>query len=462
VKYSYSPKGRKPRTTQVTPQLAGMLQAAEKMVEHGNWPQAETLARRVILEAPGHPGAQGILGILAVEKDDFKAGIQLLAEALAAGYRSAAAYRYYGYALKQLGLVDRALEAYQKGWAEDSRDPALASNIASALMVKANWPEARKWVKKALDLQPGFADARLNQGLLDLQAGDLIKGWEGYEARWDLPGFRRPVFGRSVWGGTPTKGKHLLLYPDQGLGDSLMFARYVPKIAAMGLAVHLLVQKELKAVFETLDGTVSVHTYDEELPEFDLHTSLPSLPRLFKTTLETIPWNGPYLGVPARVPHRAQLDAALAVGTGKRIGLVWQGNPSHGHDAYRSIPAEVIRPLAELPGLTWFSLQLGAPDPLPLPGMVDLAPHLTDFADTAHALAELDVLVSVDTSVAHMAGAMGKPVLLLLHQNTDWRWFLERQDSPWYPGHTLLRQDKYGDWFQPVAAAAALLKQNQK
>lgn len=458
MKYPYSPKGHKPRLTPSPPQASGMIQAAEQMVQHGNWPQAETLARKVLREVPGHPGAEGILGILAVEKDDFQAGIQLLSAALLAGYRTAAAYRYYGYALKQVGQVDRALEAYQKGWAMDARDPALANNLASAMMVKARWPEARKWAQKALELKPDFADARLNLGLLDLQAGNFKAGWEGYEARWDIPGFRRPHFGRSVWGGSPTKGKHLLLYPDQGLGDTLMFARYVPKVAAMGLAVHLLVQQELKDVFETLDGPVSLHTYEEELPEFDLHSSLPSLPRLLKTTPETIPWNGPYLSVPARVPHRAELDEALASRTGRRIGLVWQGNPAHGHDGYRSIPVEQLRPLGDLPGLSWFSLQLGWQDPLPIPGMVDLAPHLGNFADTAHALSGLDALVSVDTSAAHLAGAMGLPVLLLLHQNTDWRWLLDRSDSPWYPNHKLLRQDRYGDWTGPVAAAAAELR----
>lgn len=453
MKYAYAPKGRKPRPQPATSAAAGMLQAAEQMVQHGNWPQAETLARKVLREVPGHPGAEGILGILAVEKDDFPTGIQVLTGAIADGYRSPAVYRYLGYALKQMGEVDAALEAYRRGWELDPRDPALANNFASALMVKARWPEARTWALRALDLKPGYPDARLNLGLLDLQAGDLQKGWEGYEARWDLPGFRRPNFGRSLWGGSATRGKHLLLYPDQGLGDTLMFARYVPRVAAMGLAVHLLGQKELLPVLATLEGALSLHTHGEQLPEFDLHASLPSLPRLLKTaTVEAIPWSGPYLGVPARVPHRVELDAALAAAPGRKVGLVWRGNRAHGHDAYRSVPAEALAALAGLPGITWFSLQLEAEGRLPLPGMVDLAPFLGDFADTAHALEALDLLVSVDSSVAHLAGAMGRPVLLLLHRNADWRWFLERTDSPWYPGHTLLRQARYGDWAGPVAA----------
>jgi tetratricopeptide (TPR) repeat protein len=459
MKYAYAPKGKKPRGAAATPQLAGLVQAAEQMVQHGNWPQAETLAQQALREAPGHPGALGILGILAVERDDFQVGLQHLQEALGGGYRSSAAYRYAGYAFKQLGEVDRALDAYRKGLELDPRDPALANNMASALMVKAKWKEAAGWAQKSLALQPGFADARLNLGLLDLQAGRFLEGWEGYDARWDLPGFKRPPFKRPLWGGSPSRGKHLLLYPDQGLGDTLMFARYVPLVAAMGLSVHLLVQAELKDLLGTLEGAVSLHTYGEELPEFDLHTSLPSLPRLLKTRVDTIPWPGPYLHAPARIAHREELDRLLAQGEGrKRVGLVWQGNPNHGHDAFRSLPPELLESLAGIPGLAWFGLQVGSAGPMPLEGMADLAPHLGDFADTAHALEHLDLLVSVDTAAAHLAGAMGKPVLLFLHQNSDWRWLLDREDSPWYPGHRLLRQRRYGDWTGPMEQVARLLQ----
>jgi len=459
MKYAYVPKGRKPRGIPPAPQLAGLIQAAEQMVQHGNWPQAETLARQALREAPGHPGALGILGILAVERDDFQAGLPHLQEALAGGYRSAAAYRYFGYALKQLGEVDRALDAYRKGLELDPRDPALANNMASALMVKARWKDAAVWARKSLALQPGFPDAKLNLGLLDLQAGQFESGWEGYDARWDLPGFKRPPLKRPLWGGSPSKGKHLLLYPDQGLGDTLMFARYVPVVAGMGLSVHLLAQAELKDLLGTLEGAVSLSTHGDELPEFDLHTSLPSLPRLLKTRVDSIPWTGPYLHAPARIAHREDLDRLLAQGEGrKRVGLVWQGNPNHGHDAFRSLPPDLLRPLAEIQGVAWFGMQVGGSGPMPIEGMVDLAPCLGDFADTAHALGQMDVLVSVDTAAAHLAGAMGKPVLLLLHQNSDWRWLLDRQDSPWYPGHRLIRQSRYGDWAAPIERVAGLLR----
>ena len=455
MKYAYAPKGKKPRGAPAPPQLSGLIQAAEQMVQHGNWPQAETLARQTLREAPGHPGALGILGILAVERDEFLPGIGHLQEALAAGYRSAAAYRYLGYALKQLGQVDRAVEAYRKGLELDPRDPALANNMASALMVKAQWKEAAEWARKSLLLQPDFPDAKLNLGLLDLQAGRFEPGWEGYDARWDLPGFKRPPLARPLWGGSPSRGKHLLLYPDQGVGDTLMFSRYVPAVAALGLAVHLLVQPELKELLGTLEGAVSIRTFGEELPEFDLHTSLPSLPRLLKTRVDTIPWPGPYLRAPASIAHREELDRLLASGQGRRrVGLVWRGDAVPGHE---NLPAELLGPLAEIPGLAWFSLQRGGAGALPLEGMVDLAPCLGGYADLAHAVAQLDVLVSVDTVTAHLAGALGRPVLLLLHQNSDWRWLLGREDSPWYPGHRLLRQSRYGDWAAPLEKVALLL-----
>ena len=263
MKYAYAPKGRKPRASPVRAHTAGLVQAAEQMLQHGNWPQAETLARQLLRESPGHPGALGLLGILAVERDDFPTGIEHLREALGGGYQSAAAFRYYGYALKQLGQVDAALEAYRKGLALDPRDAALANNMASALMVKARWREARDWVRAALALQPDFTDARLNLGLLDLQAGDFKAGLEGYDARWDLPGFKRPALARPLWAGSPSRGKQLLLYPDQGLGDTIMFARFATAVAAMGPVVHLVVQPELKAVLSTLEGPASFHAYGE-------------------------------------------------------------------------------------------------------------------------------------------------------------------------------------------------------
>ncbi len=459
MKYAYAPKGRKPRPAASAPQLSGLIQAAEQMVQHGNWPQAETLARQVLRDAPGHPGALGILGILAVERDDFPLGLQHFQEAFAGGYRSSAAYRYCGYAFKQLGEVDRAIEAYRKGLELDPRDPALANNMASAMMVKARWQEATEWARKSLALQPEFADARLNLGLLHLQAGNFEAGWEGYDARWDLPGFKRPALKRPLWGGSPSHGKHLLLYPDQGLGDTLMFARFVPVVAAMGLAVHLLVQPELKEVLGTLDGALSLHAFGEELPEFDLHTSLPSIPRLLKTRVDSIPWSGPYLHAPARIPHRAQLDGHLDAAQGrKKVGLVWQGRPQPGDPSGRTLTPDLLKPLGEIPGLAWFGLQAEGHGPLPLENLVDLAPHLEDFSDMAHALGRLDAVVSVDTDLAHLAGALGRPVLLLLQQSSDWRWLLQREDSPWYPGHRLLRQTRSGDWTWPLCRAAELLR----
>ena len=398
------------------------------------------------------------MGILAVDRGDFPAGVHLIGDALTAGYRSALAYRYFGYATQHMGDVDRAIDAYRNGLELDPLEPVLANNLALALMVKARWKEAAEWARTALTLRPGFAEARFNLGRLDLQAGDFAAGWEGYDARWELPGCARPPIQHPLWDGSAHPGKHLLLYPDQGMGDSLMFARYIPAVANLGLQVHLLVQPELKEILQTVEGVASIRTYGEELPAFDLHTSLPSLPRLLNTRVDTIPWRGAYLHTPDRIDQREELDRLLRVGRGrKRVGVIWQGNPNFGDDTPRALPPELLQPLGRIPDLILYSLQFGGTGPLPIEGMVDLGPHLQGFANTAHALDQLDVLVSVDTAVAHLAGAMGKEVLLLLHQNSDWRWLLGREDSPWYPGHRLLRQAKYSDWSEPLKRVGQIL-----
>ncbi|MBI4911190.1 MAG: glycosyltransferase family protein [Acidobacteria bacterium] len=449
--HAQPPKGRRQERA---PALAGMVQAAVRMVEQGNWSHAETLARQALREAPGHPGAVAVLGILAVEREDLQTGLVHLKEALAAGHRSAAAYRYLGYALSRLGEVEGALDACRRGLEMDPRDPALANNMASALMSKARWEEARGWALRALELQPESAHARFNLGLLDLQKEDFEAGWEGYEARWELPGHRRPSLGRGLWGGTPLPGKHLLVYPDQRVEDTLMFARFLRPVADLGLAVHLVVQPELKDLFHPWSFLASLRAAEESLPEFDVHASLASLPRLLKVRRETPVWKGPYFSVPLLVPHRAELDRRLEV-EGRRIGLLWRDPFAQGPDPFRSLPPEGARHLDPGAAGTLFTFSpLGSAQ-----NTVDLQDCLGGLADLAHALSRLDLLVSVDAPAAHLAGAMGIPTLLLLHQNSDWRWGLGREDSPWYPGHRLLRQARYGDWNGPLAAAGSLLRE---
>ncbi len=287
------------------------------------------------------------------------------------------------------------------------------------------------------------------QGFLDLLFGRMPQGWEGHEARLRIPGLVGPTrtFTQPAWKGESFAGKTLLLCYEQGLGDTLMFIRYAPLAKALGGQVILEAQPSLAAVAATCPGVDRVIPRGEPLPPFDLHASLLSLPWLFRTDLSTLPAEIPYLDVPTLVPHRQVLSELLALTQGRtRIGLVWAGNPGHKRDGERSISASTLAPLGALPGVTWFSFQLGRTDVPPLPNMISLAPLLGDFSDTAYALSGMDLVITVDTALAHLAGAIGIPTLLLLTFQPDWRWMLDREDSPWYPSLHLYRQPRMGDW----------------
>jgi hypothetical protein len=281
-----------------------------------------------------------------------------------------------------------------------------------------------------------------------LRAGDLARGWELYEARLGDIGQKKIQwrFTKPRWNGEPFPGRTLLLHWEQGFGDTLMFVRFAAQAKALGGRVVLVAQKDLAELAGTCPGVDEVVPHLGRLPPYDLQLPLLSLPSVFRTGLGSIPAAVPYLDVPERVPNRAALAAALAASTGKvRIGLVWAGSPVHGRDQERSIPAPALAPLAALPGVAWHSFQMG-PEPPPWPGMVALAPWLRNFSDTAYALSGMDLVITVDTAVAHLAGAMAIPTLLLLPFAPDFRWMLERQDSPWYPTMRLYRQSRPGDW----------------
>jgi hypothetical protein len=311
------------------------------------------------------------------------------------------------------------------------------------------WAEYAAEIERFRKVDPNCAFLDFEQSFLDLLLGDMRRGWEHFEARLSIPQAWRPqrAFGEPAWQGEPFAGRTLLLWPEQGLGDTLMALRYLPLVKALGGRVILETQPGLRDVAATRAGADLVISTEDPLPTFDLQASLMSLPWIFRTELGTIPAEVPYVDVPAEVPHRAAIQEALALAGGRpRIGLVWAGGPGHARDFERSLPASALAPLAALPGVAWFSLQVGNQEVPPLPGLVPLAPLLGDFSDTAFALRGLDRLITVDTSVAHLAGALGIPTLLLLAHQPDYRWMLDRPDSPWYPTLRLYRQPTYGDW----------------
>ncbi|VWD50804.1 TPR domain-containing protein [Burkholderia lata] len=345
---------------------------------------------------------------------------------------------------------DDALDDLARVIAATPRDKLAHFHRGSALRALRRHEDALHAYAEAIDIDPDYVHAHCMRSFLCLSIGDFEAGWAEYEWRWrdsQLDGSRRD-FAQPRWThGVPLKGQTILLYPEQGLGDTLQFCRYVPLVKALGARVVVEAPVELKALFATLDGVDALVARGDPLPPFDLHCPLLSLPLEFRTDLSSIPAGGPYLRAdPARVGHwRARLGAADR----PRIGLVWSGNPLHLNDRNRSITLADLLPLLD-DRFQWISLQKVIRDEdrpvLAASPIRFVGDELTDFAETAALTEAMDAVISVDTSVAHLAGALGRPLAVMLPHTPDFRWLLDRDDSPWYPGARLFRQPEGGQW----------------
>ncbi|MGH6725326.1 MAG: tetratricopeptide repeat protein [Pseudolabrys sp.] len=350
-----------------------------------------------------------------------------------------------------LGRFEMAMASYAKA-IELQPDYAVAYyNRGNCLQQLKRFVEAVASYEQALALQPDFAPARLNQSLSRLVTGDFEPGWRGYEWRLDVesPGNSKRSFARPQWTGRQDiSGKTIYLHAEQGLGDAILLCRYVPLIAARGARVVLEVSMPLVELMTTLAGSPQVIYRTDGPADYDLQCPLPSLPLAFGTRLATIPADVPYLrATPERV---AQWRDRLGPKHRPRIGLAWSGEPTHPNDQNRSIALHALLPLLQTDA-TFVSLQKGvrAADAADLQARSDLVhfgDELKNFADTAALVANLDLVISIDSSVAHLAGALAKPVWVLLPYIPDWRWLLDRDDSPWYPTARLFRQDDSRAW----------------
>ncbi len=335
--------------------------------------------------------------------------------------------------------------------------PAAAS-IGETLLRLGRRAEAKRWFREAIGHRPDDHPARMGLAVCLLAEGDFIRGWQAFESRLNDPGVRRslPILeGRTLLRGEPVAGRTIVLMAEQGFGDTLQFVRYARVLRAEGARVVLLVPPDLVRLLEPLGDVVRAK--GEAPPPFDALCPMLSLPGVLGTEVETIPADIPYLAAPpeAAAGWRARLPPTAK----RRIGLAWSGNPEHLLDADRSIPLAALAPLVSLPGCEFHALHKAIrPADLPLPdGVIDHRPALVDFAATAGLVAQMDAVVSVDTSVAHLAGGMGRPLHLLLPFHADFRWLEERADSPWYPTARLWRQPARGDWASPIGHLAAAL-----
>lgn len=368
-----------------------------------------------------------------------------------------------------LGIIfekqERVADAVAAHRCAVAADPGYAkghANLAVALRNAGEIDEALAVSRHAVALDPEQPLAQYNHAHFLLMNGDFANGFEAYRWRRKSRSLSDgdPTFSEPEWQGEPLDGRTLLLFAEYGLGDALHFVRYLPMVTARGGHIVLQVQPALASLLRTLPD-VTVIPRGEPLPPFDLQLPLMSLPRVFGTTLDTIPADVPYLHAD---PERLlRWRAALADVTALKVGVAWAGNIRHKGDRQRSLSAEAVLPRLVMPGVQLYSLQKEPrPDDGPVLAalnrhIVDLAPALGDFADTAAAVASLDLVIAVDTSVAHLAGALGRPVWMLTPYALDWRWLRDREDSPWYPTMRLFRQRRPREWDDPLMRLSAAL-----
>jgi tetratricopeptide (TPR) repeat protein/ribosomal protein S18 acetylase RimI-like enzyme len=352
-----------------------------------------------------------------------------------------------------------AIESCRQCLDKDPASAGLLSNLGLCHQMVDEFDMAMTLFGRAIAANPEFTEARFNRALLRLARGDFAEGWREYEQRWHVPYMEKPGIAAPLWDGEPLDGRTILLYAEQGFGDAIQFLRYVPRVMACGGRVVLRLHRLLVRLAASLPGELSIVASNNRLPEFDAWCPLLSLPRLFDTRLESIPVDVPYLAVRPALAERWR--RRLAALPGWRIGLVWAGDPRHINDFRRSLELDRLAPLFRVPGINWVSLQTGprAGDAAMLAAapMLDLSAELTDFAETAGVIANLDLVIAADTAVAHLAGALAAPVWTLLPHSPDWRWLLARDDSPWYPTMRLFRQPVPGDWDAVIAKVQAAL-----
>ncbi|GEO81536.1 glycosyltransferase [Pararhodospirillum oryzae] len=470
------------------------LQTAARAQAQGSLEVAERILSAIVTQSPGTAVAAYRLALLHHGRGEFAEAARLIEQALLSDPENATYHCDLGVMYKNQKNLEKRLECYRRAVELDPKNPAILANYASALndddcpmeaevvcrqalavndqafaavvnlgsalMAQNRLDEALEQFEKANVLDPNYPENGKNLGMCLLLKGDLPRGFAAYEGRFAS---KLDVLGRSYpqprWDGRPFPGRTLFLHSEQGMGDTLQFIRYVPLVKILGSRVIVECQEPLLPVVRTVKGADEVIAAGTTPPPFDLYCSLMSLPYLLGDTLSTLPADVPYVSVPGPAPRLFQ--EARATSAPFKVGLVWAGSPGHGNDRRRSMALSALAPLLDVPGVTFFSLQKGpAADQLSAfkGRLIDLGPALSDFGDTAAVVSQLDLVIAVDTSIIHLAGALGRPVWALLAFHPDWRWLLEREDTPWYPSMRLFRQGPDGRWGPVVERVRAALQ----
>jgi Tfp pilus assembly protein PilF len=474
-------------------QIRKLLETAVAHQRAGRLREAEPLYRQVLSSQPKNTDALFLLGLITQSTRRFAESVEFFQRAVEANPKSAKYFVNLGLSLGGMGLgrTADATAALRSAVAIDPNIPEAWANLGNELGNDHQYDEAMVCYQKALKLRPDFADAHCNLGALLqktlptlepaiaayekaitiqsdfalahwdlglalLLRGDYPRGLAEYEWRWKTETVVVPrKFPQPRWDGGDLGGKTILLHAEQGFGDTIHMARYVPLVAARGGRVILECQPPLSRLLQSLNSVQQIIPAGQQLPAFDVHCPLLTLPLVFKTTVETIPAAVPYLRAD-KEPSRQWSNRLPPDIRRPLIGLVWAGRPENKNDRNRSMRLQDFAPLGGIQDARFVSLQLGpSADQLrqPPPGLelLDFAGELRDFADTAALVAHLDLVIAVDTAVAHLAGALAKPVWILIPTMPDWRWMLGREDSPWYPTMRIFRQKTRGDWTDVMA-----------
>lgn len=417
---------------------------------------------RVLELDPENSYAYNNLGLLWMDAGDRGQAAECFRRAIALNPEQAAVYNNLGTVLEEQYCLAEAEAAYRRAIELRPRYPEAQYNLGRFLKVVQRLEEAVPYLLRAIELQPAYQEAKYSLASLYLQQGKFAKGWRLYEQS------RRRRYGSSYfaaphWQGEELTGRSILLYWEYGFGDTLQFVRYVPYIAALAAKTDLWVQQPLADLLANTYPELIVYSgTDAPAESYDYVCSLMSLPVILETCLENIPPAAAYV---TRTHREAaapwqQLLATIADDEYK-VGLVWAGNPKHQNDDNRSISFSLLLPLLAVQTVSWVSLQVG-PRAGDIAGVacpvLDVSDGLTSFLDTARIIEQLDLVITVDTSVAHLAGSLGKETWVLLAFDADWRWLLTREDCPWYPSVRLFRQREPGDWPAVVARVRATLK----
>ena len=446
--------------------LPDILRIANEYQEAGRLAEASLLLDCILAVAPTNGGALHLAGIVAFHRGDPSAALDLMQRSLRYGIDTPLYYRNICEVYRMLGRLDEALASAREASRLAPADPLCLHNQAVIHQHRGELDESLGCAGRALALDPGHAGAHFVRAEALLVRGEMAEGWEEYEWRFRIGGapMLLPPTKKPQWDGSTLAGQTLLLVADQGLGDVIQFARYIPWAEGRCPAIAIACTAEIAPLLRQIAPGATLFLRWEDCPDYAAYEALSGLPRLAGTRLDTIPAPIPYLHAdPARAAlWKDRLDGLVPAGL-RRIGVIWAGSPTHANDRNRSALLRDFGPLGAVPGVALLALQKG-PKKEQSGGwygrapLINLGAEIEDYDDTMAILENVELLVTVDTSVAHLAGAMGRPVWIMLPRAPDWRWLLERDDSPWYPTVHLFRQTQVRRWDDVAERVAQALR----